>query len=57
MGFSVHLHATAKGRDVIIIVPTIETKGHYAIGDMVHFSFDGGLAYVFSKETDLNLEY
>ncbi len=57
MGSSVHLHVTAEGKDVIIIVPTIEMKGHYAIGDKVHFTFGGNVAHVFSKETEKNLEY
>ena len=57
MGSSVHLHVTAGGKDVIIIVPTTEMKGHYKLGDTVHFSFDGALAHVFSKETDRNLEF
>ena len=57
MGSSVHLHVSAEGRDVIIIVPTIDMKGHYAIGDTVHFSFQGSVAHVFSKETDKNLEF
>ncbi len=57
MGSSVHLHVNADGRDVIIIVPTIDMKGNYNIGDTVHFAFDGKVAHVFSKETDKNLEY
>ena len=57
MGSSVHLHVSAEGRDVIIIVPTIEMKGHYAMGDTVHFTFGGNVAHVFSKETDKNLEF
>ena len=57
MGSSVHLHVSAEGKDVIIIVPTTEMKGNYKIGDKVHFHFDGALAHVFSKETDKNLEY
>ena len=57
MGSSVHLHVTAGAEDVIIIVPTTEMKGHYKLGDTVHFSFDGALAHVFSKETDKNLEF
>ena len=57
MGSSVHLHVNADGRDVIIIVPTIEMKGNYNIGDTVHFTFDGKVAHVFSKETDKNLEF
>ena len=57
MGSSVHLHVNADGRDVIIIVPTIEMEGSYNLGDVVHFTFDGKVAHVFSKETDKNLEY
>ena len=57
MGSSVHLHVNAEGKDVIVIVPTIDMKGNYNIGDTVHFTFDGKVAHVFSKETDKNLEY
>ena len=57
MGSSVHLHVNAAGKDVIIIVPTIDVKGHYAMGDTVHFTFNGNGAHVFSKETEKNLEW
>jgi multiple sugar transport system ATP-binding protein len=57
MGSSVHLHVTAEGKDVIIIVPTIDMKDNYNIGDSVSFSFNGNVAHVFSKETDKNLEW
>ncbi len=57
MGSSVHLHVTAEGRDVIIIVPTIEMEGNYKIGDQVHFTFGGNVAHVFSRETEKNLEW
>jgi multiple sugar transport system ATP-binding protein len=57
MGSSVHLHVSAEGRDVIIIVPTIEMKDNYRIGDTLHFSFQGNVAHVFSKETEKNLEW
>ena len=57
MGSSVHLHVNADGRDVIIIVPTIDMKGNYEMGDTVHFSFKGNVAHVFSKETEKNLEF
>jgi multiple sugar transport system ATP-binding protein len=58
MGSSVHLHVTtADGRDVVIIVPTVDMKGSFAMGDTVHFSFGGNVAHVFSKETDKNLEW
>jgi multiple sugar transport system ATP-binding protein len=57
MGSSVHLHVNANGRDVIIIVPTIDMKDNYGFGDTLHFSFKGNVAHVFSKETDKNLEF
>ena len=57
MGSSVHLHVSALGKDVIIIVPTIEMEGNYKIGDDVHFTFNGNVAHVFSKETEKNLEW
>ena len=57
MGSSVHLHITAEGRDVIIIVPTVDMEGSYSMGDTVHFSFSGKVAHVFSKETERNLEF
>ena len=57
MGSSVHLHVSAEGRDVIIIVPTVEMKSQYHMGDTVHFTFQGSVVHVFSRETDLNLEF
>ena len=57
MGSSVHLHVNADGHDVIIIVPTVDMKGNYDMGDTVHFSFAGKVAHVFSKETERNLEF
>ena len=57
MGSSVHLHLTAEGRDVIVIVPTVGLKESFRMGDTVHFGFNGNVAHVFSKETDKNLEF
>ena len=57
MGSSVHLHVTAEGKDVIIIVPTIDMKANFAMGQNVKFGFDGNVAHVFSKETEKNLEW
>ena len=57
MGSSVHLHVRAEDRDVIIIVPTIEMKNNYRMGDTLHFSFKGNVAHIFSKETEKNLEF
>ena len=57
MGASVHLHVTAEGRDVIIIVPTQDMKNIPSMGDVIHFSFTGSVAHVFFKEDDMNLEW
>jgi len=57
MGSSVHLHVSAEGKDVIIIVPTVDMKNSYAMGSQVNFGFDGAVAHVFSKETERNLEW
>ena len=57
MGSSVHLHVNADGRDVIIIVPILDMEDNYNYGDLVHFTFAGNVAHVFSKETGKNLEY
>ena len=57
MGSSVHLHVNAKGKDVIVIVPTQNLKEYFNIGQAVRFCFNGNVAHVFSKETDRNLEY
>ena len=58
MGSSVHLHVTAEGKDVIIIVPTTEMNSEsFKMGQQVSFTFSGAVAHVFSKETDRNLEW
>ncbi len=57
MGSAVHLHASACGKDTIIIVDTMNLdKGqNLSIGANVQFTFDGNVAHVFSKD-GLNLE-
>ena len=57
MGSAVHLHASACGKDTIIIVDTMNLdKGqNLSIGANVQFTFDGNVAPVFSKD-GLNLE-
>ena len=58
MGSSVHLHVSAEGKDVIIIVPTTEMLSDaFRMGQQVHFTFNGAVAHVFSKETEKNLEF
>ena len=57
MGSSIHLHVTAAGKDVIIIVPTADGGNNFKMGQEVKFSFSGAVAHVFSKETEKNLEW
>ena len=57
MGSSVHLHLTAEGRDVIIIVPVVVNQAIPQMGDTVHFTFNGSVAHIFSKEDEKNLEW
>ena len=58
MGSSVHLHLTAEGKDMIIVVPTTEMNSdEFKMKQKVHFLFGGNVAHVFSKETEENLEW
>jgi len=59
MGSAVHVHATVCGRDAIMIIPTIDLKDRAALqtGRPISFRFDGGVAHVFSKVDERNLEF
>ena len=60
MGSSVHLHVNIMGRDVIVIVSTMNMTGAevaaLAAGSTVKVGFNGNVCHVFSKETGINLE-
>ena len=61
MGSAVHIHVSACGRDVIIIVPVSEDeeearKAVPQMGTPVRFTFHGSAAHVFHRETGVNLE-
>ena len=60
MGSSIHLHVTAMGRDVVLVVSTMDmTIGEVAAlsaGASVRFTFPGHTCHVFNKETGVNLE-
>ena len=60
MGSSVHLHVNAAGKDVVIIVNTMDMTGAEVMalsaGKEVKFSFGGNNCHVFDKETGINLE-
>ena len=57
MGSEIHYHATAEDQEVIIIVPTIGTKGRVSMGQAIGFTFQGSVAHVFDTETGNNLEF
>ena len=60
MGSSVHLHITAMGRDVVVVVSTMNMSAAEVAaltgGANVKFNFPGHCCHVFSKETGINLE-
>ena len=60
MGSSIHLHVNASGKDVVLVISTMDMTGAeinaLAAGTAVKFSFPGHTCHVFSKETKVNLE-
>ena len=60
MGSSVHLHVTALGQDVVLVVSTMNMTGAevaaLTMGAKVKFNFPGHVCHVFNKETGINLE-
>ena len=60
MGSSIHLHVTAAGKDVVVIVNTMDmTMAEVAAlmsGTAVKLTFGGHNAHMFNKQTGFNLE-
>jgi multiple sugar transport system ATP-binding protein len=60
MGSSVHLHVNALGRDVVVVVSTMNMTGAeveaLSTGAALQFNFPGHCCHVFNKETGVNLE-
>ena len=60
MGSSVHLHVNALGKDVVLVVSTMNMTGAEVAalsnGAAVNFTFNGNVCHVFNKETGINLE-
>ena len=60
MGSTVHLHVTAMGRDVVVVISTMNMTGaevaRLTAGTVVNFTFNGNVCHVFNKETGINLE-
>jgi len=60
MGSTVHLHVTALGQDVVLVISTMNMTGAevaaLSMGSSVKFCFPGHVCHVFSKDTEINLE-
>ncbi len=60
MGSSVHLHVSALGKDVVIVISTMNMTGAevaaLSSGREVKFTFGGNVCHMFGKETGINLE-
>ena len=60
MGSSVHLHVNALGKDIVVVVSTMNMTGAevkaLASGVPVKLGFLGSVCHVFNKETGINLE-
>ena len=60
MGSSIHLHVTAMGRDVVLVISTMDMTGAeiaaLSMGSKTKFAFGGNVCHVFNKETGINLE-
>ena len=60
MGSAVHLHVTSQGKDVIIIVQTMDLRGpnHISLttGQKIAFTFGGNVVHLFDRESGKNLE-
>ncbi len=60
MGSSVHLHVSALGQDVVLVVSTMAMTGAevaaLSTGADVKFGFTGSVCHLFGKESGINLE-
>ena len=60
MGSSVHLHLDSYGKDIVVVVSTMDMSeadvAKLKSGSLVQFSFGGHNCHVFNKETGINLE-
>ena len=60
MGSEIHFHAAAEGRDVVVIVPTMDANGEhidtFQAGDKLNLTFSGSVCHVFGQDGK-NLEF
>ena len=54
MGSEVHFHANAEGKDVVVIVPTMNAEGEhidsFRAGDKLNLTFSGNVCHLFDSE-------
>ncbi len=59
MGSSMHLHVTAMGKDVVVVLQTVdlpvEKRSGFTYGESISFTLDSELMHLFSAETQKNL--
>ena len=55
MGSSIHLHVNANGKDVVLVIATVDLpedhKFGYRYGEEVSFTFSENVVHVFDKES------
>ena len=55
MGSSIHLHVNAAGKDVVLVIATVDLpedhKFGYRYGEEVYFTFNENVVHVFDKES------
>ena len=60
MGSKVHFHANAEGKDVVVIVPTMNAEGEhigsFRAGDKLNLTFSGNVCHLFDSQ-GRNLEF
>ncbi len=60
MGSEVHFHANAEGKDVVVIVPTMDPSGAHIDtfhpGDKLNLTFSGNVCHIFGQDGK-NLEF
>lgn len=59
MGSSVHLHVSAEGKDVVLVLDTMkideEFRHGYKYGDKIKFAFPDSVVHIFDPETEVAL--
>ena len=54
MGSEVHLHINTGGKDIIIIVPIVDSNGNhigsFTAGEPINFTFSGNVCHIFDQD-------